>query len=155
MTWSYNPVKISTMPLYYVRMLIGDTKPGEQLLQDEEITALLTTRPSVYGAAADSCRAIASLFSRKADTVQGELRTMYSSQSRSYAARAQEYETQATKRGGGMPYAGGISVIDKLKQDANPDRVTPNFYVNMLDNQVPVGPIDPGSTGQDTSDNGA
>ena len=49
-------------------------------------------------------------------------------------------EGQALQVGGAVPYAGGISVADKLQQQQNNDRVTPNFVLGIEDNPnvVPI-----------------
>ena len=141
MTWSYDPTTLSTNKTAQVRLLVGDTVSTSPQMQDEEIAFSLTQRGSVYGAAADICRALAAKLSREADTVDKDLRTMLSSKSKAYATRARELEVQAKARGGGLPYAGGISVSDKIIQELNLDRVNPSFQREMDTNYEPVAPI--------------
>jgi hypothetical protein len=111
MTWSYDPGLLTTDRVTQVRFLIGDTNPREELVQDEEILFALTER-RVYGAAALCLRNIANRLSREADSVQQELRTLYSSRARAFAARAAEMEVKAVTRGGALPFAGGLSVAE-------------------------------------------
>jgi hypothetical protein len=157
---TYDATAIATTPLFQVRFLIGDTRvTGDVFLFDEEILFAIQMRPVVsggfpYGAAADCARAIAARFSRDIDTVQGEMRTLYSSRQKAYAARAIELEAIAASRAGAMPYAGGISQIDKSNAVMDGDRVVPAFNIGEEDNFLPVGPVGnvtPGSPPNDGS----
>lgn len=140
MTWTYDVAGLSSNSKDQMRLLVGDTLSDDPQLQDEEIQFLLTTRSSIYGAAAQCCRSIASQYSRKADAVQGELHTLYSAQAKAYSARAAEYENRSVAAGGALPYAGGISIADKQAQEQNADRVPPQFALGMEDNYLPIGP---------------
>jgi hypothetical protein len=141
-TAGYDPTALATTPVYQVRALIGDTGNGSNdgggkwLLQDEEIAFALTLRPGIFGAAATLLRSLANRFSRDADSVQGDLRILYSSRAKAFSAQATLMEAQAAVRGGAMPYAGGITTGDKRRQEQNPDRVQPQFNVGMDDNDL-------------------
>ena len=74
-----------------VRLMIGDTARDKALLQDEEIAFYISQDPSVWRAAARCCRSIAGGFSRDADTVQGELKTVLSVRARAYNSLAAQY----------------------------------------------------------------
>lgn len=142
MTWSYSLAGLSTgSQKDIIRFMVGDTISTDPQLQDEEIQFCYSFRLSTYGGAAQACEAIASQFSRKADTVTGEFRTMYSAQARAYARRAIDYENYASVTAGPLVYAGGISVIDKMIENADPDRVTPQFNLGMMDNFIPVAQV--------------
>ncbi len=145
MTWTYDPAQLgtgsATDTLMQVRRLIGDVLVSDEQLQDEEIKWTLTLYSNVYLTAAQCCRDIAAQFSRKVDTVEGELRTMYSAQARNYAARAVEYQQFGMSRGGAIPYAGGTSIADKINQTNNADRVPPQYNLGMDENLLPVGPV--------------
>lgn len=134
MSWSYDLSQIGTTPRYQVRRMIGDVLQNDQQLADEEIDYYLTTRSSVYGAAAECCRAIAANYSRRANTSVTGMSVQFNSQSREYAQRAIEFEAQAAIRGGGTPYAGGISQADKETREQDTDRTEPQFTVGMDDN---------------------
>jgi hypothetical protein len=123
-----------------VRLLVGDNIANAPQLQDEEITFFLTQRASIYGGAAECCRFLASQMSRQADTVQGDMRTMYSARAKSYAMRAADFENKAKIYGSSTPYAGGISISDKLQQVQDTDRVAPQFNIGMDDNYLPLSP---------------
>lgn len=126
-----------------VRFLIGDTVWKDQLINDPEILFALTQRTSTKGAAADCCRAIAARLSREVDSVDAQLRTMWSSRARQFSARAFELDAQAKMGGGGaMPYAGGISISDRSRDIQNTDRVQPEYVIGADDNlNAPVAPV--------------
>lgn len=134
MSWNYDVTQLQEQPIFQARFLIGDTNDNDQQLQDEEIEFTLTLRSSIWGAAAMCCETLAAKLSRKADTVTGELRTLYSAQARAYNARAAYYEQQSAIFGGALPITGGISISDKINQEEDNDRVPPNFNVGMTDN---------------------
>jgi hypothetical protein len=152
MSWTYDSSQLESSTLMQVRYLVGDTKQTDQQVQDEEINFALSQRASIYGAAAIVCRSLASQLSREADTVDKDLRTVLSARAKAYSARASEYETKAVVRGGGMPYAGGISIADKIANEQDTDRVPPQFTINMDDNYLPVGPVGNEGTPQPVDD---
>jgi hypothetical protein len=144
-TWSYDPTQlIGTSPtnmLMQVRRLIGDTNQADQQLYDEEINFAISQRGDIYGGGADCCRYLAAKYSRDIDTVQGELHRLYSARQKAYSARATELNRIAGFSGRGAPYAGGISVTDKMQNENNSDRVAPQFNLGMHENWIPVGPV--------------
>jgi hypothetical protein len=152
MTWTYSPSQLATSPLMQVRFIMGDTVQTDQQVQDEEITFALSQRSSIWGAAAMVCRSLASQLSREADTVDKDLRTTLSAKARAYSARANEYEVKASVRGGATPYAGGISISDKVLNEQDPDRVQPQFAISMDDNYLPVAPVGNEGTPQPSDD---
>jgi hypothetical protein len=149
-TWSYNPQTLSTSNKDNVRLLIGDTYASDQQMQDEEINYYLTQRATVYGAAAECCRTLASKFSRSVDLGSGANKASYSQLSKQYIARASEFDAKAAQGGAGVPYAGGISIADKQQQELNGDRVDPQFVLGMDDNLLPFP-----SAGNETEDQGS
>jgi hypothetical protein len=124
--------------LMQVRLLIGDTQSNDVKLQDEEITFLITTRPTIYGAAAECCRSIATNLARKADTSQGEMKNNFSQLTKNYQQMAALYENKAALSGFPVPYAGGTSVTDMNSAQIDGDRVAPQFSVGMTDNYLPI-----------------
>ena len=148
MAWTYDPNLISTIPLYQVRLLVGDTLSTDQQLMDEEINFQLTQRASIYGAAAECCRSLASKFSRSVDSASGSNKRAYSQMAKAYTTMAIQYDVKAALEGAGIPYAGGISISDKLNQEMNNDRVPPQFNIGMDENLLPIGPA-----GNETEDN--
>ena len=143
MTWTYNPSQLGSTPLYQVRFLIGDTIEGQPQLQDEEINWTLTQQNSIWGAASMCAQSVASEYSRRADTVQMDLRTTYSQISKQYASMAAQYANKSAARGGGLPVVTSVSITDKNAEVSNPDRVPPQFQIGMDDNYLPLP--DPGN----------
>jgi hypothetical protein len=153
--WTYIPQQIATSSLYQVRRIIGDVLVGDQQLQDEEVSWIIGRYSTIYGAAAECCRSIAAQFARKVDTVQGELRIMYSAQTKRYMDMARDFEARGLR--GVVPYSGGISVADKVNNAQDPDRVPPEFNKHQFDDLLPVGPVGeqtptPGSPDNQNSD---
>lgn len=148
-TWTYDPALIATTPLYQVRRLIGDVQTGDQQLFDEEINWEITQRHgNVYAAGSECCKLLAGKYSRDVDLVEGELRKAYSARQKAYAARAAELARTAKLTGAGTPYAGGMSVADKQRQEDDSDRVQPQFQIGMMDNWLPVAPVGNEDQGQ-------
>lgn len=142
-SWTYDATAISTTPLYQVRRLLGDVINNDQQLSDEEINFFLTLRSSVHGAAAEAARSLSAQYSRKVDvTSPGPIQTRYSTQAGSYAKLAVSLDQTARDRGAGItPFAGGISITDKISRQQDTDRVQPSFNIGMDDNlTTPVGP---------------
>lgn len=136
--WTYSGDPNST-PKDAVRFLVGDTVETDQQVMDPEIAFALSQRRSPYGAASIVCRSLASKLAREADTVDKDIRTTLSQRSKAYMLMAADYDTQASVRGGGVPYAGGISIADRSAQIANTDRVQPQYNIGMQDNYIPDG----------------
>ena len=131
MAWTYTLANIGTSDRSWVRMRIGDTTSGGQLLQDEEIDALLGDAGDKYVAASRSASAISGHFARRVDKGAGRFHIASQQASERYARLADELLLEA-----GMhvaPYAGGISVSDKEAVAADSDRVAPQFSVGMND----------------------
>lgn len=150
MTWTYTPSSLASSALFQVRLLIGDTLSTDQQLQDEEIDFVLTERPNLYGAAAECCRSLAAKFSRSVDQAAGATRAAFSQLAKAYNAKAADFEAKAAAAGSALPYAGGISVADKQRQEMDPDRVQPQFDLGMDDDFLPFP-----SAGNETEDQGS
>lgn len=148
MAWTYNPTAIPVLTKDVVRLLLGDTISTAPVFQDEELNQFLLLRPSVYGAAALACQAAAAKYSALVSESAGDRRIDYSDRAKAYRAAAAEYKIMASVAGGGVPYAGGISVSDKLLDRQNEDSVQPQFEIGMDDNPFPVGPVGPLSEDQ-------
>lgn len=155
--WNYDAsINEPTAPtVNIVRRIVGDVLPGDKQLQDEEILFAIATYSNIYLAAAECARWIAAMYARKVDTVQGELHTLYSQQFKAYRQMSIDLEMRGMARGGGgMGYAGGISVSDKAAQVANPDRVTPQFNLMMQDDLIPEFPVGNETPGSPVSNSG-
>lgn len=141
MTVSYNLPILATSQKDVVRLIIGDTDVCNALLQDEEINYFLSQRPNTYGAAAECCRSLATRFASQATIAAGDTKIAYSDISKAYTQRALAFESQAAISGSGAPYAGGLSQSDKFNAEQDPDRVEPQFVLNVDDNYTsPIAP---------------
>lgn len=145
-SFTYDPAALVGTTAYnmlmQVRTLIADTNPKDQLLWDEQITFAVSQRGNIYAAGADCCRQIAAKYSRDVDVSEGMLHKTYSARQRAFQARAAELDMRARFTGKGMPYAGGISRNDKQLRDQDTDRVVPQFMIGLMDDWLPVGPVD-------------
>ena len=151
MAWTYDSSKFNdttpsgTYPpatlgqLMQVRLLLQDTNINRQLLDDNEIYYTVTTEANTFMAAA----VLADQLVAKGGSIEskkvGELAIKYN---------VQFYQSLAGSlraRGAGhqIPYAGGISVADKLAQQSDPDWVTPDFARNLDNNPAAPGPATP------------
>lgn len=117
-----------------VRFLIGDTDKCDPLLQDGEIIWVLTQYENTpMNAAIRCCESIISKFSRMADEAVGQVKISFSQKAKSYNTTLQMLRSRLAMEGA-VPYAGGISVSDKITQDMNTDRVRPDFTKLMMEN---------------------
>lgn len=131
MTWTYTPANAGSSGLSWVRMRVGDTTSGDQLMQDEEIQAILTDVGDKYVAASRSCRQISAWFARRVQKSAGKLSLSANQASERYAKLADELLMEAGLRC--IPYAGGISLADKENLADDADRVLPQFYLGQTD----------------------
>lgn len=134
MAWNYSGDP-SASDLDQVRFLVGDTDSTDELLQDEEINWLLTEYPTVYVAAAEAAKAIASKFARLADTnIEGAVSVKYSQRQKQFLQLAVRLEEKADSGGGiAAPFVSGVSQgeMEAVRQDE--DRVPSRFYRGKFD----------------------
>lgn len=138
-TWTYDPTKVLTVPLYQVRQMIGDTLPGRQLLTDPEILANIANNANAFLAASQCCRDIAARKATEVDIVNGTLKTNYSNITKAFMLLALDFQQRGLISS--VPYAGGISVDDKQAQVDDTDRVSPQFLLMMFDDLLPESPV--------------
>lgn len=144
MTWTYsgNP---SESAKDAVRFLIGDTDQQNQVLQDGEITWVLSLyNQSPLNAALRCCEAAIAKFTRLVDESVGSVRMSFSQRARSYETLLNTLRNRLAMEDS-VPYAGGISVSDMKTVAANPDRVRPFFTRHMMEDWI----VSPWITGQD------
>ena len=142
MAWSYNAAQFTspTVSPYYapatvgvryqIRFWIQDTVASRQLLLDEEIDWTQTTEANVFMAAAACC----DLLVAKAGSVKtrkvGDLEITYDPA----FYRALAGTLRARGASGQVPYAGGISISDKIAQENDPDWVPPLSFRGEFNN---------------------
>lgn len=133
MSWSYsgNP---GSSAKDQVRFLIGDTISSDQLLQDAEITWLLSQYNNTpINAAIRACETIISRFSRLADESVGQVKIQFSQKAKGYQNTLEMLKIRLLSEDC-APFAGGISVVQKQAQEMNADRVRPDFNKHMMEN---------------------
>lgn len=133
MTWTYSgDPNFSSRDA--VRFLIRDTNTNDQLLQDEEISWLLSQNGNnVYKAAVASAFAVSAKFSNQAVTkTVGALSLSYQARSEHYKELATSIQNQYRSVGATFaPYSGGISRDDKQAREAETDWDKPAFSRNI------------------------
>lgn len=131
MTWTYASSSTTVTDLSWIRLRIGDTSSGDQLMQDEEINALLDSEGNREMAAALAAETVGAQFARKVDKSVGKLQIAFSQASEHYFGLAQRLRREVAVSAG--PYAGGISRDDKASNETDSDVVQPAFRVGMFD----------------------
>jgi ABC-type phosphate transport system ATPase subunit len=114
-----------------VRFFIQDTDVANALLQDEEISAMITLYGSYKSASIACCNVLGSKYSGSATKKKiGNLEISMEDVSKKYYDLAKSLKIQFSSTL--VPYAGGISVSEKQTQDDNSDKVVPFFKRNMM-----------------------
>lgn len=133
MTWTYNSSNVASSGRSWIRLRIGDTSSGNQLLQDEEIDALLSGEGNKYYAAALAAESLGASNANKVDKTVGKLRIALAKASEHYFSLAERLRREADMRV--APFAGGISQDDKDTTEDDSDRVDPAFARGAFDNE--------------------
>jgi len=132
MSWSYKRTEPAAIDLDWVRLRVGDTDESDQLLQDEEIQALIDNEGSRSLAAVLCAETIAAKFARRVDKTVGKLSISAGQMAEHYMKLATRLRMEVAIGSAGV-YAGGISVADKADNDADTDVVRPAFAVGQFD----------------------
>ena len=132
MTWTYDSTAPASSAKSYVRLRVGDTTSGDQLLQDEEILAVISEESNVLKSAAICARSIAGTFSRRTDKTVGKLRINMGQASQHYYDLADDLEREAARKS--ALWAGGVSLSDKEATEQDSDRWAPVFEIGQFDN---------------------
>lgn len=127
MTWTYQSSDLGSSSVDDVRIWIGDTSSGDQLLQDEEIQFVLNNyTANVLLASAECCELIASGFARKADFANEGLSVKASQRADAYTKRAGNLRDRAVSATLDI-FVGGRSISDKEDRAGESDLVQPFF----------------------------
>ena len=145
--WTYASTAPNSSDRSWIRLRIGDTNSGDQLLQDEEIDAHISAEGNRYAAAALAAESVGAWFARRADKTAGRMTIAHSRASIAYFDLASRLRTEGATRV--TPYAGGIGVSDKETDEAAGDRVKPGFTARMF--EFPGG-IEPGGVTRSDDD---
>jgi len=132
MSFSYDSTALD-VTLNRIRLAIGDTKSIRPLLDDDEITQILSEESLFNMQVARCCRLIASLFANKPERfqiekfseTQGEIYNRY-------VAMADRHEAIT----GGAPWAGSIDVAFKDATILDTSLITPMFSRDQFKNKT-------------------
>jgi hypothetical protein len=124
---------------YQVRFMIQDISTSRQLVQDQEIDWIQTQEMNSYMTAAAICDMLVAkggiIKRKKIDELDITYDPMfYRELGGKLRARGMSYQ---------VPYAGGISVADKLAAEADTDWVAPLIMRNLDNNPQAPGPSSP------------
>jgi hypothetical protein len=147
-TWTYDPNKLTASELYQIRFELQDTDPSEMLLQDEEISYIITQESTLLMAAARGAEIIARLFARQADSVENPTVKLQ------FKGRVKAYHDLATtlrKRASAAhaPVLVSTSLAAKQAQTGNTDHLAPYFKRGMHDRYPVADSPTPFTTGND------
>ena len=113
-----------------IRFLVGDVYSDTPLLTDEEILYQLAMSGDTFETAARCCEAIAARLGQESDlSIPGQMQAKLSQRRQAFLEHAQSLRARAVFAA--MPYAGGISVADKLGVSRDTDRMRSPFYRNQ------------------------
>jgi hypothetical protein len=116
------------------RFLLGDTDKSDPLLSDQEIIwALGVYNNTPMNAAIRLCEAIIAKFSRYVSESVGPVKIEFQQKVENYRAQLRDLRSRLAMEAA-IPYAGGISVSDKIANAMNSDRVRPDFQKHMMEN---------------------
>lgn len=117
------------------RFLCGDTDQQDPLLQNEEIEYFLAMYNNTpLNASIRCCEAIMMKFARLVDESVGQVKLAFNQKYKAYQAMVKELKQRLATEDA-SPYCGGISISDKQIQDANQDRVRPDFTKHMMEDR--------------------
>lgn len=118
-----------------VRFTIGDTDPREPLLLDGEIEYLLEIYNNiVLNASIRACEMVMAKFTRLVDETVGSVSVQWSSRQASFMKLRNELTARLAKEDC-IPFAGGISISQKVTERQDSDRVSPDFSKHMMENE--------------------
>jgi hypothetical protein len=124
-----------------VRFLIGDTNAATPQLQDDEVLYLISKTGNNRYAAAQAAEALASKYASMPNMTIDGLSIQYDQLQRHYIALADQIRTGSPLTA--IPYAGGISISDKIAAYQDDDRTQPTFHKHMhMERALPTIPDD-------------
>lgn len=127
---------------YLIRLLINDTNSAIPLFFDEEIDVMQTLEANTYCAAAALCESLTTIKGNVATKKVGELSITYNPKF------YRDLAGMLRARGAGhqIPYAGGISVADKMAFASNTDYTQSSVQRGLDDNPAAPQPALPQTT---------
>lgn len=118
-----------------VRFTIQDTDIKFAIFLDGEIEYVLSQYNQVVLTASVRLVEIAmTKFARMVDETVGQVKIMYSQKYKAYESLLASLRQRIAIEGA-MPYAGGISKLDKDNANQDPDRIKPDFTKHQMENR--------------------
>ena len=133
MAWTYLSTAPNSSAKSWVRLRIGDTSSGDQLLQNEEIDALVEDGGNKYAGAALAAETVGAYFARRADKRIGKLQISMAKTSEHFFQLADRLRVELAEQSGGV-YVGGVSLSDKEEDKTDTDAVQPSFAKDQFEN---------------------
>jgi len=124
MAWTYSGDP-STSERDQVRFLVGDTDTNDQLLTDEEISYLLTTKKNVVKAAIEACNRLIAKFSRDVDYSIGPEKVSAGDRVKQFKSLKEELVRDSIESNA-APFWGGSELLEEQE---------PLFDLGMHDNR--------------------
>lgn len=115
-----------------VRFRIGDTDSNRPLLSDEEINAVLTSKPSVLPASIECVDAILAKIARDVDRNAAGITSSRSQAYNHYLELRKKLEREMVTES--EMFVGGLSKAAKQGFEADSDFVKPSFDIGQFDN---------------------
>jgi hypothetical protein len=117
-----------------VRFYCGDTEADEFYASDEEIAFALDDKGDVLLAALVVAEYIYRKLAKRTDKKNGQYSVSASQKFEQYGKVVQDIKDRIALDSSGVPYAGGISLADKLSRESDTDRTKPAFTRSMFEN---------------------
>ncbi len=133
MTFTYDSSDPGATTRDQIRLMVGDTDTGDQIMQDEEIAYFVTTYTSVGSAAVAVARSILSIFARQVTKAVGDLRINASDRYKAYAEHIANLEELALATDPYQIYVGGQSFNEINSDRRDSDLPQGRFAVGMHD----------------------
>lgn len=141
-TYSGNPASSSRDA---VRFALGDTNSNEPIFTDSEIDWLLVEQGSINEAALAGAQAAVAKYARHVTSAPQDERKDLATRLEHFESLVKQLSAKRSKRVTGI-YAGGISLCDKARRDADTDRNKGKFSDTMHENpNATISPL----TGED------
>jgi len=114
-----------------VRFRIGDTDSNRPLLSDEEIDAVLTSKPAVLPSALECVEAILAKIARDVDRNAAGISSSRSQSFNHYMELRKKLSREMVTES--EMFVGGLSKSAKLGFESDSDFVPPNFEIGQFD----------------------
>ncbi len=133
MSFSYVSTDPFSTSVSEIRFRLGDVTSSNAHLGDEEIQGVVDNVSGNNTMLASVCaQAVAAKLAREVSVAEAAFRISAQQQWEHYRQLAEDLRAES-RRGLGLPYAGGISVADVASVKGNTNRVSPAFAVKQFD----------------------